>query len=146
VQTESWFRNLGVVASSGSGIKNDWAGENQHQFTRNRGYVASMIGWLIDAEQLVEWELAGETGILRRNPLQCHFVRHKSAIEHTPLRWQSGDFSFWVMAWSEQRFTLQLVFTGIYRLYIDYILWNCEWRRKWAWIASRKQYSYVRER
>jgi hypothetical protein len=37
-----------------------------------------MIEWLMDMEQLVEWELAGETEVLGENFPQCHFVNHKS--------------------------------------------------------------------
>jgi hypothetical protein len=37
-----------------------------------------MIGWLMNMEQLVEWELAGETEVLRENLSQHYFVHHKS--------------------------------------------------------------------
>jgi hypothetical protein len=33
---------------------------------------------LMNMEQLVEQELAGETEVLRQNVPQCHFVHHKS--------------------------------------------------------------------
>jgi hypothetical protein len=37
-----------------------------------------MIGWSVNVEQLVEWELTGETEILGENPSQSLFVHHKS--------------------------------------------------------------------
>jgi hypothetical protein len=33
---------------------------------------------MMSVEQLVEWELAGETEVLGENLLQRHFVHHKS--------------------------------------------------------------------
>jgi hypothetical protein len=50
----------------------------------------------MDMEQLVEWELAGETQVLVENPPQCHFVHHKShmtwpEIKPGPQRWEAGD-------------------------------------------------------
>jgi hypothetical protein len=49
-----------------------------------------------DMEQLVEWELAGETEVLGENLPQCHFVYQKShmtwpGIEPGPPRWEAGD-------------------------------------------------------
>jgi hypothetical protein len=37
-------------------------------------YIASMTGWLIIAEHLLEWELAGETEVLRRKPPKCKWL------------------------------------------------------------------------
>jgi hypothetical protein len=47
-------------------------------------------------EQLVEWELAGETEALGENLPQHHFVHQKShmtwpMIEPGPPRWEAGD-------------------------------------------------------
>jgi hypothetical protein len=41
-----------------------------------RGYIASMIGWSMNVEQLV----AGETQVLGVDQRQCHFAHHKSHI------------------------------------------------------------------
>jgi hypothetical protein len=50
----------------------------------------------MDMEQLVEWELAGETEVLEENLLQCHFVHHKyhitwPEIEPGSPRLEAGD-------------------------------------------------------
>jgi hypothetical protein len=42
-----------------------------------------MVRWLMNTEQLVEWELAGETEVLWENLLQYHFVHHKSHMTET---------------------------------------------------------------
>jgi hypothetical protein len=52
-------------------------------------------------EQLVEWELAGETKVLRHNLLQCYFVHNKSymawpGIEPRPPKKEAFDLpKFW---------------------------------------------------
>jgi hypothetical protein len=43
-----------------------------------RYYIASMIRWLMNVKQSVEWKVAGETEVLGENPPQCNFVHHKS--------------------------------------------------------------------
>jgi hypothetical protein len=60
------------------GTRNDCAGEGQQQFTRH--ITASMIGWLMDMKQSVEWKCTGETEVLGENPLQCHFLYHRSHL------------------------------------------------------------------
>jgi hypothetical protein len=55
-------------------------------------YVISMIGCLMNVEQFVAWELAGETEILGENPLHYR-VPHMTwlGIEPWPLRCESGN-------------------------------------------------------
>jgi hypothetical protein len=52
-----------------------------------------MIGWLMNMEQLTEWELAGGTEVLRENLPQCHFIRHKSHMTWPDLESKLGRHS-----------------------------------------------------
>jgi hypothetical protein len=36
-----------------------------------------VIGWVMNMEQLMKWELVGEIEVLRENLPWCHFVHHK---------------------------------------------------------------------
>jgi hypothetical protein len=50
---------------------------------------------MMSVEQLVEWELSGETEVLGEYLPQFQFVRHTShmiwrGIEIGPLRWETG--------------------------------------------------------
>jgi hypothetical protein len=54
-----------------------------------------MIGWLMNVQQLVEWELVGETWVLGENPPQSQFA-HKfhvtwAGAKPGPLSWEAGD-------------------------------------------------------
>jgi hypothetical protein len=51
---------------------------------------------MMNVEQSVEWELAGETEVLVENLPQLHFAQHKSHIIWTKLEpgpplWKAGD-------------------------------------------------------
>jgi hypothetical protein len=55
-----------------------------------------MIGRVMNMEQMVERELAGETEVLGENLPHYHFLHNKSrvtwpGIEMEPQRWEAGD-------------------------------------------------------
>jgi hypothetical protein len=55
-----------------------------------------MIVRLMSVEQLVEWELVGETEVLWENLLQWHFVHHKSHVTWSEIeaglpQWEASD-------------------------------------------------------
>jgi hypothetical protein len=51
---------------------------------------------MMNVEQSVEWELAGETEVLGENMPQCHLAHHKTHITWSGLepelqRWEADD-------------------------------------------------------
>jgi hypothetical protein len=63
---------------------------------QNYTCVASITGWLMNVEQLGEWDLAREATIFRESPPLYHFVHHKShmtwpGIEAGLPQWEAGD-------------------------------------------------------
>jgi hypothetical protein len=60
---------------------------------------------MMNVEQSLEWELAGETEVLGENLPQCHFIHHKS-----PITWArtlnpevgSRRLTAWAMAQSSE--------------------------------------------
>jgi hypothetical protein len=60
-------------------------------------YIESMIGWLMDVEQLVEWELAGETELVGGNLLPCHFAQNKSHMTWPDLTWPDLTWPDWTV-------------------------------------------------
>jgi hypothetical protein len=56
-----------------------------------------MTGWLMNMEQLVEWELTRETEVRGDNLLQCHVIHKKfhmtwPGIEKGLPRYEAGDY------------------------------------------------------
>jgi hypothetical protein len=55
-----------------------WNKNRLQRLYRYLKYITSVIGWLMNMEQLVEWKMAGETEVLRENLPQCICIHHKS--------------------------------------------------------------------
>jgi hypothetical protein len=84
--------------------------------------MALITALLINMEQLVEWELAGETDVLWKIPSQCHFVHHKP---HYDLTWAGTwaaavETRSWTWCWK-----LQTALLGIEYPTIQAIAWKC---------------------
>jgi hypothetical protein len=61
--------------------------------------MESIIAWLTNVEQFMEWELTGETEVLAENSLLCPFAHHKSimtwlGIKLVPPHWEVADEQF----------------------------------------------------
>lgn len=54
--------------------------------------VSMMMVWIMNLEQLVEWELKGRTEVLKENPLHCHLVHHKSNIIWSEMKPVLGEW------------------------------------------------------
>jgi hypothetical protein len=63
-------------------------------------YIASVIGWLMNIEWLVEWKLAGEIKVLWDNLPSGHFVDKKSEIY--VLMVVAMEIVFWAMTLCSQ--------------------------------------------
>jgi hypothetical protein len=59
-----------------------------------------MTGWLMNLEQLVEWEFTGEAKVLEENPPQCHFI--PQVLEVLTWDWTEASVmeSHWLTAWT----------------------------------------------
>jgi hypothetical protein len=62
---------------------------------------------MMSVEQSVEWELAGETEVLRENLPQFHFVHHKS---HMPSRELEPGSPRWEAATNRLSYSTALCF------------------------------------
>jgi hypothetical protein len=96
-----------------------------------------MIGWLINVEMLVEWELAGEREVLGENLPQCNFtassIRQRKVPELPPMTTASEKniysilcfifFNFWwlffLMRLAAKAFETNTRFVTITHSYID---------------------------
>jgi hypothetical protein len=66
-------------------------------------YVSSVIGWVMNMEQLVEWKLAGETEVLGKHLPHWYFVYHKLHMIWYEIEPRSTWWKLRLTAWTKVR-------------------------------------------
>jgi hypothetical protein len=71
--------------------------------------IALLIGWLMNMDQLADWELAKETKVRGINLLQCQFGHHifcmtLSGTEPGLLLWEAGNYTVHVISKENRQF------------------------------------------
>jgi hypothetical protein len=90
--------------------------------------IAPMIWWLLSVEQVVEWELTGETEVLRESLPRWHFIHHKS---HTSSKLWSNPGS------SSQKPASKRLSYGIASLRFQCIVTSLSVTIDGVWVGNR---------